>query len=222
MACWQYRAVSYDGGIGWAVVVPVKSAMGAKTRLSGLRPERRMALAHAFALDTVCALAAAPSVRVVLVMASDPNAVETFGRLSKVEVLVDRTAGMNEAVRRGVRWASRHVADAALAVIPGDLPAATPELFEVLFARAVRHRRGVLADMEMVGTTALTALRSTDLEPAFGPRSLRKHLRGGAVLLDAEGLEPLRRDVDLVEHLEAVLRLGAGGATRRAVAAESR
>jgi 2-phospho-L-lactate guanylyltransferase (CobY/MobA/RfbA family) len=73
----------------------------------------------------------------------------------------------------------------------------------------------------MVGTTALTALRGTDLEPAFGPRSLRNHLRGGAVLLDGEGLEPLRRDVDLVEHLEAVLRLGAGGATRRVVAAES-
>ncbi len=210
--------MSSDSEAGWAVVVPVKAARGAKTRLSGMRPERRMALAHAFALDTVCALAATPSVAAVLVVTSDPDAVEAFERLGKVDVLVDRAAGMNDAVREGAGWTGRHAPESALAVVPGDLPAATPELFEVFFARAGEHQRGVLADLEMVGTTALTARRGNDLEPAFGPWSLREHLRTGAVLIDPLGLEPLRRDVDLVEHLEAALRLGAGSATRAVVA----
>lgn len=203
-------------------MVPVKPAALAKTRLASFGATTRMALAHAFALDTVSALAAAPSVRAVVVVTGDRSAPETFASLRKVDVVVDLPGGMNRAVRRGAQWASQHAPSAAVAVIPGDLPAATPDVVEVFLARASAHARSVLADMEMIGTTALTAMAAVSLQPAFGRGSLRKHLRSGAVLVDTEGLEPLRRDVDIAEHLETALRLGAGEATRRAVSNATR
>lgn len=213
--------MSYDSRAGWVVVIPVKPSALAKSRLGVLGPQRRMALAQAFALDTVTALAATTSVRAVLVVTRDHDARETFRRFSKVEVLVDRRSGMNEAIRQGAIWAIRYAPTAAVAVLPADLPAATPELVEVFLARASAHARSVLGDMEMIGTTALTALAGISIEPAFGPGSLQAHLRSGAVLVDGAGLEPLRRDVDIVEHLEAALLLGVGRATRQVVAAEA-
>lgn len=195
-------------------MIPVKRAVLAKSRLAELGVHQRMALAQAFALDTVSALAATPSVRAVLVVTPDRDAPERFGRFHNVVVLADRRSGMNQAVRQGAVWASRHAPAAAVAVLPADLPAATPGLVEILLARASAHARSVLGDAEMIGTTALTALAGSSLEPAFGPGSLQAHLRSGAVLVDGDGLEPLRRDVDVAEHLEAALRLGVGLATQ--------
>ena len=69
--------------MSWVCVVPVKGSAGAKSRLGQL-PESfpaRGDLAEAFALDTVAALLAAPSVEQVLVVTADPAAAAPLAAL---------------------------------------------------------------------------------------------------------------------------------------------
>ena len=69
--------------MSWVCVVPVKGSAGAKSRLGQL-PESfpaRGDLAEAFALDTVAALLASPSVEQVLVVTADPVAAAPLAAL---------------------------------------------------------------------------------------------------------------------------------------------
>jgi 2-phospho-L-lactate guanylyltransferase len=69
--------------VSWVCVVPVKGSAGAKSRLGQL-PENfpaRGDLAEAFALDTVAALLASPSVEQVLVVTADPVAAAPLAAL---------------------------------------------------------------------------------------------------------------------------------------------
>jgi len=202
----------------WLAVVPVKPAAAAKTRLVGVDEPQRMALARAFALDTVAAVAAALSVGTVVVVTSGNEWPQPWPGDADVLVVTDDLAGMNDAVRRGMSWVRQHRSEAAVAVFPADLPAATPAAVECFLRRAAAHERSVLADIEMVGSTALTASPGAALRPAFGPASLHHHLTGGAVLVELSGLEPLRRDVDLAAHLRAAVRLGVGPRTTEVLA----
>lgn len=75
----------------WTVVVPVKVATAAKTRLAGdLSPAQRVALVRAMAVDTVAAARATPLVSQVLVVTDDP----------------DVDADLHASGRGGTRWAS--------------------------------------------------------------------------------------------------------------------
>jgi len=214
--------VPYDAVPGWVAVVPVKRLAVAKTRLGEATDERRVALARAFAWDTVAALDAAAAIAAVVVVTSDEQQGAALGRFEKVEVLSEDGNGMNAAVRQGAGWARQHWGAQGVAVFVADLPAATADSVETFLDRAAHHQRGVLADQELVGTTALTARPEAPLSPAFGPQSLRLHRASGATLVDLSGLDRLRRDVDVMEHLRTALRLGVGAATRRVVAAAFR
>jgi len=209
--------VPYDAATTWAAVVPVKRLAAAKTRLVEIPDDQRLALARAFALDTVAALDAAAGIGTVVVVTGDEQQTHDLGRFGKVVLLADEGGGMNAAVRQGASWVRRHRPAHPLAVFVADLPAATPDSVETFLGRAARYPRAVLADQEMVGTTALTAHSETPLSPAFGPDSLRRHLADGATLVDPSGLDRLRRDVDVDVHLGEALRLGVGSATRRVV-----
>jgi 2-phospho-L-lactate guanylyltransferase len=209
--------VPYDSVPGWAVVVPVKALAQAKTRLGETTASRRTALARAFAVDTVAALTAACAVTNIVVVSGDMADHAAFRHRRKVTVLPEEQRGMNPAVRQGAAWIHRHRPSDGVAVFVADLPAATATAVDTFLDRAGRHDRAVLADLEMVGSTALTALTGRPLEPAFGTDSLRRHIAGGAALVEPDGLDTLRRDVDVVPHLEAAVRLGVGTATSRVV-----
>ena len=207
----------YDAVARWAAVVPVKRLEVAKSRLVETSDNRRAALARAFTWDTVAALDAAAAVSTLVVVASDQHQVDELCQFPKVVVLGEEGSGMNAAVRQGTRWVRLNRPVEGVAVFVADLPAATADAVETFLGRAARHQRAVLADQELIGTTALTAHPQTPLSPAFGPGSLRRHLADGATLVDLAGLDRLRRDVDVAEHLSAALRLGVGPATRRVV-----
>src|SRR3954452_4788739 len=65
----------------YAVLVPVKPPAVGKSRLVGLGPDTRRALAEAFALDTVTACLAAQQVAEVLVVTDDARLSSVLGAL---------------------------------------------------------------------------------------------------------------------------------------------
>lgn len=198
----------------WSLVVPLKPLERAKSRLApaargGLRPR----LALAFAQDTVAAALACPPVRDVVVVTDDPAASAALAALGARIVPDIPGGGLNAALAHGARAARGRRPGAPVAALNADLPALRPaELARVLQA-AGQFPRAFLADAAEIGTTFLSAGPGSELEPAFGGASRRRHLWSGAVEIRLTGVDSVRRDVDTAEDLAAALALGVGPRT---------
>jgi len=199
----------------WSVVVPVKRLPEAKTRLYDRRRGRaeHAALALALAVDTVAAAAACPVVARVVVVTDDPDAAAAAGRLGAVVVADEPGAGLNPALEYGAARAQALAGGDAVAVLSCDLPALRRAELAAALRAAAGHPRAFVADAAGAGTTLLTALPGTRLNPRYGTGSRRAHLASRAVEL-AGDWPSLRRDVDTAEDLAAAAVLGLGPATR--------
>lgn len=205
----------------WTLIVPVRRADTAKSRLAGGTPE----LARAIAVDTIVAAARTPSVAAVLVVTDDPELEHVLEPLigqgdAALRVLQQGSVeGLNPSIRLGIRAAAND--DRALAVVLGDLPALRPAELGSALTAASAFPRAVVADHLGTGTTLLTALPSAiaDLEPAFGADSFARHLRAGHAALELGPDSTVRADVDTRADLERAERLGLGQHTSRALAA---
>ena len=187
----------------WTIVVPVKPAAMAKSRL-GLGPH----LARAIALDTVAAAVACPLVSRVIVVTADPGF-----RPPDVELVAEGApAGIDAAVRVGAAVAG----GGPNAALLGDLPALRPEDLAEALALATAHPRAFVADREGVGTTLVTAAGAA-LISAFGAGSADRHRELGLVQLALPAGSTVTRDVDTEEQLAAATALGLGPATRAAI-----
>lgn len=215
----------------WRIVVPVKEAGRAKSRLAPPDPLSRPDLARSVARDTLEQVCRALRPTQVTVVTSDPQAREVAERLG-ASVVGDPGGGLDAAVLAGLGAAgepgsSPHGAAGSgswphgaggtevwLGVLLGDLPALTAAELMTALAECARHTRAVVPDAAGTGTVLLT---STDgpPEPAFGPGSAQRHAQG-ATLLDLD-LPRLRRDVDTWADLSEALALGVGPATRTAL-----
>jgi 2-phospho-L-lactate guanylyltransferase len=203
---------------GWALVVPVKPAARAKTRLAAYGDTARAELALAFAADVVAAALACEAVRCVVVVTDD---VRVAGELAgpRVRVLPDRPGeGLNAAVDAGAARVRQEVPGGGVAALVSDLPALRPAELDAAL-RAVAGRAFV-PDAAGVGTTLLAAGPGQALLPSYGPRSRALHLASGAVELP--GLPGLRRDVDTPSDLRSALALGVGPRTAAVVAGLAR
>ncbi len=202
----------------WVVVVPVKPFARAKSRLGPDIDSRRAALARAFAADTVAAVRAVQAVRLVVVVTGDRAAREAL-RGPGIHLLGEPTpAGLNAAASTGIAWVRRHHPDAAVAVVTADLPALRAEDAATVLRLAAEHPRAVVADREGTGSTVLTAWPGEPLQPLFGPDSMQRHRRDGAVRLHESELVRAARDVDTATQLAEAVRLGVGQATARVLA----
>lgn len=228
--------------VRWHLVVPVKHADQAKTRLEPPHPLSRPALARAVAADTLREVCRALPPAQVTVVTSDPAARETARRLG-ARVVPDPGAGLNAAVAAG--WAGGPVEtpdETGGTVTPDGMGGAGTSRAARTRAtppRVARTRPGWAA---LLGD--LPALRSEDLREAL-ERCSAEH---SAVVPDADGtgtvlltstvapptprfgpgsaarhaedatlleldLPRLRRDVDTVADLALALALGVGPAT---------
>lgn len=203
------------------LVVPVKPLHLAKSRLRGVSEppdaeHRRLALA--VAMDTIQAASSARVVRRVVAICSDPIAVAAL-RGEGVEVVADEPdAGLNPALRHGVRLLRQRDPEAVTGALQADLPALRfTELDAALDAFfAGPAPRAFVADRHGTGTTVLLATPGADLDPRFGPGSARAHARSGA--LELRGPWPtLRCDVDTEADLAEAARLGLGPHTAAAL-----
>lgn len=195
-------------------VVPVKPLALAKSRLA-LPDVHRQALALAFAIDTVAALARTTYVVGVLVVTSDQT---VAGRVeeSGARVTGDCGTGLGAAVREGIRVASGWHPDSGVAVVPGDLPCLTPaDVTDVLVASAAdTGGRGVFVpDRAGTGTTLVVQSTGVAALTRYGPDSAARHRALGLRALD-RAPAGARHDVDTLADLRAAMVLGAGPRTR--------
>ena len=207
-----------------AVLVPVKPLARAKTRLRGAadggagsaRAHARLALA--LARDTLRAAAGTVVVTRVLAICSDAvvrHALTEDG----VETIPDEPgAGLNAAVRHGAAVLRAAHPAAAVAALPGDLPALRPEELDCALRDGLAAGGLVFcADRSGHGSTLLMAPPGLTLHPRFGPGSAAAHRAAG--VRELSGPRPgLRCDVDTADDLVVARELGLGHCTRAALA----
>ncbi|WP_040922050.1 2-phospho-L-lactate guanylyltransferase [Saccharomonospora xinjiangensis] len=220
------------------LIVPLKRPSLGKSRLRETlgHPEGRYSHAElvlALAFDTLRAATAAPGVRRVLVVGSDPVALAALRELD-VDVVGDGISGisgisgmsgmsggsndegpengLNTALRVGERLLRADDPGGVVGALQADLPALRPgELAEAL--HEARGRRAFVADRHGTGTTLLLSSPGEPLRPRFGPGSAHAHTLSGAHPL-AAGLPSLRGDVDTSGDLDHARLLGLGDRTR--------
>jgi 2-phospho-L-lactate/phosphoenolpyruvate guanylyltransferase len=197
----------------WVVVVPVKRADIAKSRLTGVTAEQRIELARAFPADCVAAALASDEVRAVVAVTDDDVAAEQLRGLGAQVIPDEPDAGLNPALRHAHAFVRSTYGEPAVAVLSGDLPALRPAELGTALQRAKEYARAYLADAAGHGTTLLTAMPGTDLQPRFGVGSSQAHGSTGAHRLPEGGLDSVRRDVDTADDLTAAVRLGVGAHT---------
>jgi 2-phospho-L-lactate/phosphoenolpyruvate guanylyltransferase len=198
----------------WSLVIPVKLLAQAKTRLTGLAPERRSRLALAMAADTVAAALRADSVATVLVVTDDAAVRDAASGLGAL-VLADKpAAGLNEALDHGAHYARRRWPDRGVCGLAGDLPAMRPAELAAALEQAVGLGVAFVPDAEGTGTALYAAAPGSAFRPRFGPESRRRHLDGGAAEIASGVLAGLRRDVDTLDDLRAAAAIGLGPRTR--------
>jgi 2-phospho-L-lactate/phosphoenolpyruvate guanylyltransferase len=196
----------------FTLLVPVKAARGAKTRLGDIGSAARADLMGAFARDAIRAARRTPLAEVVVV--GDAAALGHVLEGIEVQVVADEGGGDLNAALRG---AAGHLArtDRGVAVLLADLPCLrTSDLETVLSYAATHDRRTFVADAAGTGTTLLTAPAGTDLDPRFGPGSAAAHAASGAHSMTGP-LASLRLDVDTTDDLGRALHLGVGPDTAR-------
>lgn len=198
----------------WSVVIPVKPAVAAKSRL---RVRDRESLARAIAVDTIAAVAASPAVAEVVVVTSDPGVGRELAAIPSARIVDDRgSEGLSAAISLGIASVA---SDRHRAVLLGDLPALRPEALTAALAAAAGVPLGTVPDADGDGTALVTALPGVVLEPRFGADSAAAHRAAGFVPLPVERDSSLRRDVDTAEHLAVALALGLGPRTAAALVA---
>jgi 2-phospho-L-lactate guanylyltransferase len=200
-------------------VVPVKPLAQAKSRLA-LPSVHRRALALAFALDTVAALAETAYVVGVLVVTSDETVADRVRRLG-ARVTDERGTGLGPAVREGLRVASGWHPGSGVTVVPGDLPCLTSQDVTSVLASACAADEGrgaFVPDRAGTGTTFVVQACGAPALTRYGPDSAVRHQALGLAALDDAPIGA-RHDVDTLADLRRALTLGAGPETRAAVAA---
>jgi len=203
----------------FAVLLPVKPAAVAKSRLLGLGDTARRELVVAFAADTASAALESTAVAVVLAVTDDIDLADLLNGLG-AQVVPDGSADdLNGSLVQAAAEAQRRWPDLSVAALCADLPALRSDELSVALSESSRHAASFVADADRSGTTMLAA-GVASFTPRFGPESRKAHLDLGVVELDhpeLPGVPGLRRDVDTPDDLRAALRLGVGARTAQVV-----
>jgi 2-phospho-L-lactate guanylyltransferase len=206
---WQDRAV-VGAPSKHVVLVPVKPPGIGKSRLVGVPDAQRVALATAFATDTVAAALETRGVARVLVTTDDAGFASALGGLG-ADTCPDGATGLNEALVQAAAEARRRWPELVPAALCADLPALrADDLAAALEAAA--GRAAYVADADGTGTTLYIAPYD-EFVPRFGAGSAVAHASAGATALTGD-LPSLRCDVDDLAGLRSAAALGVGPATR--------
>jgi 2-phospho-L-lactate guanylyltransferase len=190
-----------DPRLGCCALVAIKQRADSKGRLAGsLTPPQRLALVRAMLAHVLDVLAAAQTVRQVVVVSPERDEVPAH-----IPVLADRGAGLNVALSEA-RAALLEFGARAILVLPADLPRVTPVEID-RFVRAGRRGFALAPDARGSGTNALFLKGDGPFDFHFGEGSRRLHLREAQL----RGFTPrvlslagLRTDVDTPADLEAL------------------
>ncbi len=197
----------------YAVLVPVKPPAFAKSRLGDLGDDARRDLATAFAVDTVTAAVACPSVDRVLVVTDDHELARGLAELG-VDVIPDGTTDdLNGTLRLAAAEMHRRHPELRLVALCADLPALRPEELATALGAGDPDTMSFVADRQGMGTTAVIAPTLEAFRPMFGPGSRQRHLDAGAHEIVGIDVPSVRHDVDDRDDLAGAMRLGVGRRT---------
>lgn len=201
----------------FGVVVPVKPAAVAKSRLQPLGDHARRELVTAFAVDTVVAALDSAGVQEVLVVTDDVRLAHGLRDLG-VDAVPDGEAGsLNASLRQGAAELLRRRPELRPVALCADLPALRPDELARALAAATETmqdgRSAFVADAAGEGTTMYAAPGLDAFDPHFGTASREAHLASGAGEITLPGLESLRCDVDTPDGLRTAAALGLGSRT---------
>jgi 2-phospho-L-lactate guanylyltransferase len=197
----------------YGVVVPVKPAAVAKSRLSSLGDEVRRELVTAFAVDTIVAARACAAVGEVVAVTGDPGLTDELAELG-VTTFADRFDGrLNESLTYGAAALLALRPDLRPLALCGDLPALRPDDLAATLGAAPDDRAGFVPDASGSGTTLYTSPSLVTFRPRFGHSSRSAHLASGAVELGTPPSGTVRLDVDTPDDLRRALALGVGSRT---------
>jgi 2-phospho-L-lactate guanylyltransferase len=200
----------------FAVIVPVKPPVRAKSRLATLGDAARVDLVRAFAFDTVSAAVASPSVGLALVVTDDAMLASEISALG-ASVIPDGGSELNESLVQAAAEASRRAPGMTIAAVCADLPALTGAELTAVLDACPRSGTAFLPDAAGTGTTMYFAVDVEEFAPRFGIDSADAHRESGAVQITWSSDNPARRDVDTPEDLESLRAIGLGAHTRAAL-----
>lgn len=199
----------------FVLVVPVKPPMRGKSRMGGLPDAQRVALATAFAVDTLTAALDADEVGEVLVV-TDDHRFAALARGLGCQVLPDGVSGsLNGSLEQAAAEVARRWPDHGIAALCADLPALRAADLDEALRGVPDARAAYVTDAAGTGTTMYAVRAAADFRPRFGPGSARAHEDDGAVAIHGE-LASLRQDVDDEGDLGRALLLGVGRRTAEA------
>lgn len=166
------------------VLVPVKSLLESKRRLSHVLPAQRRAelICHLLQRE-LSILNQVPAVRQVLVISSDPQVWEIARQNGALVAEEQESRGLNVAVTDGLAVAVAQGASAVL-ILPVDLPFITVADVELLTKPWSDHSDPVLdpgmvisSDGNGQGTNALLLTTAQGFDFHFGPGSFQRHIQ---------------------------------------------
>lgn len=194
----------------FGVVVPVKPAATAKSRLSPLGDGARRDLVPALALDTIAAALECPAVGAVLVVTDDAQLALQL-RTVGVDAVPDGESGsLNATLKQGAAELLRRRSGLVPVALCADLPALRADDLDLALGVPERSVPAFVPDAAGVGTTMYVAPTLDAFDPRFGPASRAVHLSCGAEEITLPGIASLRTDVDTPDDLRAAVELGLG------------
>jgi len=117
---------------------------------------------------------------------------------------------LNPALRHGAAFAREHWPRQGVAALFADLPAVRPAEIAAALSAARQWPAAFVADTAGDGTTLYAARPGAGFQPSFGLASRARHAASGAVELELDDIDGLRRDVDTPEDLQQAAVIGLG------------
>lgn len=188
-----------------------------------LRVVGRVALARAFALDILDAVASTVGVERVVVASGERELIGVARRIG-ADLVADRPLlpgdGLDAVVDLGRRWALRSVPRTLVVVVPVNLSRLTQTTLGRALRRLTEYDRAFVPDLADAGTTLVTAASPRELSTRYGSGAEARHVR--TCLRRVNDVDPaVRRDVDVLKHLGTAHGLGLRWHTRAATAVSS-
>ena len=154
-------------------VVPVKSLLKSKTRLSNFFTIQERPLFTLAMLEDVLNAIKSSEVDKTIVVSSD-STVEGLVKDFGMTFLRENQEGLNEALNQATKCCVRNKAELIL-VLPADVPLITSKDVDVLVKMALNNSV-VISPSRNGGTNALLQTPPGIVSPCFGPDSFKKHV----------------------------------------------
>ncbi len=148
----------------WALI-PVKSLLDSKRRLSHLLPaEQRAELIRSLLQHELNVLSEVPAISRVLVISSDPSVWDIARQNGALVEEEQASRGLNVAVTQGMKIAARNGAPAVL-ILPVDLPFITTADVDLMISSGLQQRSW---DQKQTGSSASQGNNGTHVNKESG------------------------------------------------------